>query len=327
MTSLLVLNSLAMLAALVIDRLIGWPDTVYQRIGHPVVWFGRVISTLDQRLNLECWSARRRRWHGRLTVLVLCGLALLVTVPLTFGIIGLWDSGYPLVAVGCQALLVWPWLAARSLVDHVRRVADPLTAGDLPAARASVAMIVGRDPMLLDSAGVARAAVESLAENCSDGVTAPWFWGLVLGLPGIAVYKAINTMDSMIGHKTPRLIDFGRAAALLDDRVNWPASRLTGAVAVLCSGRPLEAGRAVVRDARKHRSPNAGWPEAAWAGGLGLRLSGPRVYDGKISAEPWVNEGGSDPDGPAISRAIGLFNRVWLVLAGLTALVAALAAG
>ena len=165
------------------------------------------------------------------------------------------------------ALLAWPLIATRSMHDHVTAVATPLSARDLDGARAAVAMIVGRDPALLDTPGVTRAAIESLAENTSDGIVAPLFWGLLLGLPGIVAYKAINTLDSMIGHRNARHTDFGRFAAKLDDAVNWPAARLTGLLFALVSKRPLRALAVMRRDARHHRSPNAGWPEAAMAGG------------------------------------------------------------
>ena len=180
------------------------------------------------------------------------------------------------------AILASSLIAQRSLYEHVARVADALERDGLDAGRRAVSQIVGRDPDALDEAGVARAAIESLAENFSDGVVAPVFWLAVGGLAGGAAYKAINTADSMIGHRTPRHEDFGFAAARLDDLVNLPASRLAALLIVLASGASARRtpGRAVWRDARKHRSPNAGWPEAAMAGALGLSLAGPRVYGG-----------------------------------------------
>jgi adenosylcobinamide-phosphate synthase len=176
-------------------------------------------------------------------------------------------------------------------------------------------MIVGRDPARLDARGTARAALESLAENSSDGIVAPLFWGVVAGLPGLVVYKAINTMDSMIGHRTARHEDFGKVAARLDDLVNLIPARLTGLLFALVSGRARRACACMARDARQHRSPNAGWPEAAMAGALGLRLSGPRVYGDTIADEPYVNAGGADPEPADLLRGLALYRRAMAALA------------
>ncbi len=222
------------------------------------------------------------------------------------------------------AILAWPLVAARSMHDHVDAVARPLTSGDLPAARRAVSMIVGRDPSQLDAAGIARAATESLAENTSDGIVAPLFWGAIFGLPGIAAYKAINTLDSMIGHRTPRYETFGWAAARIDDVANLIPARLTGLLFAAVSARPRVALTTMWRDAGYHRSPNAGWPEAAMAGALGIRLSGPRIYEGHLSEEPWLNAGAPDPSAADLNRALALYRRAMLVLAlglGLLALL------
>ncbi len=187
-------------------------------------------------------------------------------------------------------------LAQRSLDAHVRAVADALERHGIEAGRHAVSMIVGRDTRNLDEAGVSRAAIESLAENFSDGVVAPLFWLVVAGLPGVLMYKAVNTADSMVGHKSDRYRAFGWAAARTDDLVNLPASRLAAVWLVLASMilpalSPRGAIKSIWRDADKHRSPNAGWPEAAMAGALGLRLGGPRAYDGAMLNEPWMGDG------------------------------------
>ncbi len=182
--------------------------------------------------------------------------------------------------------------------------AIPLAAGDIDAARQAVSMIVGRDPARLDEAGIARAAIESLAENTSDGVVAPLFWGALFGLPGIAGYKAINTLDSMIGHRNERHEAFGWAAARIDDVANIIPARLTGLLFALTGPGPRDALLCMVRDARHHRSPNAGWPEAAMAGALGVRLCGPRAYHGELADEPWLNGSARDPAAADISRAL-----------------------
>jgi adenosylcobinamide-phosphate synthase len=204
----------------------------------------------------------------------------------------------------------------------VKDVAQPLELMDLRSAREAVSMIVGRDPKQLDTAGVGRAAIESLAENTSDGVVAPIFWGLIFGLPGILAYKAINTMDSMIGYKTPKHLDFGWAAARIDDLANWVPARLTGLIIAMMSGTPNTALQTIRRDAGKHRSPNAGWPESAMAAALGVRLSGPRSYHDKQTNDPWLYAEGRDVEGSDVTRALAVFKRSMFCLAGLLAIVA-----
>lgn len=304
----------AMMAlGLAIDAAIGWPDGLYRRIGHPVTWIGALIAGLEARWNRG--ASGRRRAMGLACVAVVLAAAVVPALALQLALPG------GAVGVALGALLAWPWLAARSLYAHVAAVAAPLAAGDLPAARVEVARIVGRDPAALDEAGVARAAVESLAENASDGVVAPLFWGVVTGLPGLVAYKAVNTLDSMIGHRSERYEDFGRAAARLDDLLNLIPARLTACLFALVSGRMAVALRVMRRDARHHRSPNAGWPEAAMAGALGIRLSGPRLYGDRVADEPWVNAGAPDPDAGAMARALALYIRaVILSGAGLLAL-------
>jgi len=293
----------ALLIGLTVDALIGWPDRLYARIGHPVTWLGALISALDARLNTG--TARQRRLKGAAATLATVAAATLPALAL--------QSALPAGALGLllAGLLAWPLIAARSLHDHVAAVARPLLRGETAAARRAVAMIVGRDPDKLDCAGIARAALESLAENTSDGITAPLFWGCIGGLPGIAAYKAINTLDSMIGHRNERFEEFGKAAARLDDVVNWLPARLTGALFALAAG-PKAAPNALTamrRDARKHRSPNAGWPESALAGALGIRLSGPRLYGSHIADEPWLNATAPDPAPQDMSRGLALYRR------------------
>ena len=290
-----------MALALVIDAGAGWPDRLHARMGHPVTWIGALISALETRWNGG--GIRRRRVLGTACVGVVV-LAAVVPAALVQHSLPPGPAGFAIAAI-----LAWPWIAARSLHDHVAAVARPLAAGDLAGARAAVAMIVGRDPEQLDAAGVARAGMESLAENASDGVVAPLFWGAIFGLPGLVAYKAINTLDSMIGHRNARYEDFGKAAARLDDLVNLIPARLTGLVFALVSGRPRAAVAVMLRDARHHRSPNAGWPEAAMAGALDIRLSGPRAYGDRVSDEPWVNPGAPDPDAAAMMRALALYVR------------------
>ncbi len=211
-------------------------------------------------------------------------------------------------------VLAWPLVAARSMFDHVEAVRQPLANGKLALARAEVAKIVGRDPEMLDDAGVARAAIESLAENTSDGIVAPLFWGVVFGLPGIAGYKAVNTLDSMIGHRNERYRAFGWAAARIDDVANLVPARMTG-LAFAAMGASRHAVRVMWTDAGVHRSPNAGWPEAAMAGVLHVRLSGPRGYGGTWSDEPWVNASAPDPTVADLGCALQVYVRTLAFLA------------
>ena len=312
-------GALIMLLALAIDGALGWPTPLYARIGHPVTWLGAVIAALDRHLNRDVASDPIRRLAGILTAFGVTGLAAGAGWFAAAALPGGWPG---LLLTG---LLAWPLVAARSMHDHVAAVARPLTAGDIGAARTAVAMIVGRDPAQLDAAGVARAAVESLAENTSDGIVAPVFWGVLLGLPGIAAYKAINTLDSMLGHRTPRHEAFGWASARIDDVANLVPARLTGLLFSAVSRRPRAALAIMLRDARHHRSPNAGWPEAAMAGALGVKLSGPRVYAGRVAAEPWVNGGAPDPGPVEVNLALALYRRAMLVLAATLAILAGLA--
>ncbi|MCB2111549.1 MAG: cobalamin biosynthesis protein CobD [Defluviimonas sp.] len=298
-----------MLVGLMLDAILGWPDRLFRIISHPVVWIGALIRALDRWCNVSGAHPALLRLAGAfVTVLVvgLCGaIGWMLTQALPPG----------LVAMVVGGLVAWPFIAARSLYDHVAAVAEPLAAGNLAAARHAVSRIVGRDPDQLDRAGIARAAIESLAENSSDGVVAPIFWGVIFGLPGIMGYKAINTLDSMIGHRTPRHRAFGWAAARLDDLVNLIPARLTGLLFALLSTRPKVALRIMWRDARKHRSPNAGWPEAAIAGGLDIRLSGPRHYADTVADEPWLNEGAPDPRAADFPRLFRLYRYAILALA------------
>ena len=304
------------LAAMAVERVFGYPDALYRRVGHPVTWMGALLRRLEGQLNHGPAGARRRA--GRWTLLALLAATALVTLPLTLLATG---TGLVLLAVLGSSLI-----AQRALAQHVQAVADGLDKG-LDQGRAAVAMIVGRDVAVLDEAGVARAAIESLSENFSDGITAPVFWMAVAGLPGAALYKAINTADSMIGHKSDRYLDFGRAAALTDDWVNLPASRLTAALLILAAALSpgydaRSAVKALRRDARHHRSPNAGWPEAAMAGALGVSLAGPRSYGGVLVDDTEMNQGARrSVTAQDIRRALTLYWRADALLAALLGLL------
>ncbi len=295
------------LTALALDAAFGWPRPFYERIGHPVGLFARIIGACEARWNRHAYRFATRRALGILTLLVLLLVAagpgwaaqhLLLAAFGTWGWVGV-------------AILAWPALAQRSLFDHVRAVGERIDAGDLTGARAAVGMIVGRDTAALDECGVTRAAIESLAESFCDGVAAPLFWLLLLGLPGVWAYKAVNTADSLIGHSEDRWRAFGWAAARTDDFANWIPARLSGVLLCLAGG---GGWRILWRDARKHASPNAGWPEAAMAGALGVRLAGPIAYDGVMHDKPWIGDGDSDAGGEDIDRALAIYVRACLLL-------------
>ena len=306
----------AMAVAVMLDALVGWPDSLFARIGHPVTWLGRLIDALDARWNRDQDLPWMRRVAGIAAALVVIagasGLGWLLQARLASG----WNHVFFL------GVLAWPLVALRSLYRHVCAVARPLGSGDVEAAREAVSMIVGRDPAKLDEAGIARAAIESLAENASDGIVAPVFWGVLFGLPGIAGYKAINTLDSMIGHRSRRHEFFGSAAARIDDLANFIPARLTGLLFALASGEPKAAFACMASDASKHRSINAGWPEAAMAGSLSVRLCGPRFYDGERADEPWLNESARQPIASDIGFGLKLYMRAMAGLMGLLVVLA-----
>ena len=299
------------LAALVGEAALGWPAWLYARIGHPVGGFARLIGACERRWNRAERSDARRRASGVATI------ALVVAAGAGGGWIAQTLALHMIGWIGV-ALLALPGLAQRSLDDHVHPVAAALEAGDLAAAREAVGRIVGRDVAALDAAGVARAAIESLAESFCDGIAAPLFWLLVGGLPGLWAYKGINTADSLIGHYEPRWRAFGWAAARLDDGANWVPARLAGALICLCGA---GGWRTMLRDARRHASPNAGWTEAAMAGALDLRLAGPIAYDGVVADKPWIGSGRAALTARDVRRALWLYRRaclaLWIVAGGL----------
>jgi len=314
---------LVTLLALLIELAVGYPDRLFHAVGHPVTWMGRLIGWLDGVLNHDYLSRTSRRIAG----LIALGIATVTSAVVSYSLerfLLLLPFGIAAVALLSSALI-----AQRSLYDHVARVASALDEGGRAEGRAAVSHIVGRDPESLDEYGVARAAIESLAENFSDGVVAPVFWMVFLGLPGGAIYKAINTADSMIGHRTKRHEAFGWASARLDDLVNLPASRLAAvlivtAAATMNGGSAREAWRTIRRDAARHRSPNAGYPEAAMAGALGLSLAGARVYGGVHVEDATMGSGRRDATTADIRAALALYQRADAMLIGLVAAIALL---
>jgi len=294
--------------ALILDAILGEPDWLWRRVVHPAALFGRMIDGLEGLLN----EGSNQRAKGVLAILALVAAVWLAARVLSWEIfLGVFE------VLGAAVLL-----AQRSLTDHVAAVADALRVS-LAEGWVAVARIVGRDPETLDQAGVARAAIESAAENFSDGVVAPVFWFLIGGLPGIAIYKAVNTADSMIGHRSERYAEFGWAAARLDDALNWIPARLAGGLICLVGG-GRAAMEVMLRDAGLHKSPSAGWPEAATAASLEIALAGPRIFGGVVTDDPYLNPEGRRAAGPAdIEAAVRLIWRAWAGLLAV-AVVAAL---
>lgn len=292
---------MTVILAMILDALLGEPAWLWSRLRHPAVLMGQLISYADDRFN----TGERQRNGAAVMIALGCGALALGWALASLG---------PVVEIIIGAVL----LAQRSLVDHVRTVGDALRLS-LGDGRLMVARIVGRDTQAMDRPAVARAAIESGAENFSDGVIAPLFWFALLGLPGLLLYKITNTADSMIGYRTEKYEDFGKAAARFDDLLNLIPARLTAVLIALSFG-VWRQWPAIVRDARQHRSPNAGWPEAALAYALDISLSGPRAYQGESRDFPYVNAGGRDQIGAdEIEHAVQALWRVWaVVLAGLT---------
>jgi adenosylcobinamide-phosphate synthase len=311
-----------LLAALIFDAVVGDPYVLYRTVPHPVALIGRAIAALDAAWNRPERGPRTRRLLGVALLLVIAGGAALVGAAILVAARAL-PYGWVV-----EALCVYVLIAQKSLFLHVRAVARALKAEGLAGGRRAVGMIVGRDPETLDEAGVCRAAVESCAESYSDGIVSPIFWYAVLGLPGICAFKAVNTLDSMVGHLNEKYRDFGWASARFDDLANWIPARIAGWVLALAAA-PFSwadghaAAWIMLRDAGKHHSPNAGWPESAIAGALGLKLLGPRIYPGEVVDAPWIGEGTPDATPEHIARALKLY-LVACTLNGLAA-VAALA--
>lgn len=317
-----------LLAALMIDALMGDPDWLWRRAPHPVVGFGWIITRCERVLNDPNASPSDLRIRGAVATIAL--LLLAVAAGLVLAVVLRTAMWWPFALAG-EALVAAVFIAQRSLYEHVERVGTAFRDGGLCAAREAVSMIVGRDPQVLDEAGVVRASIETTAENFSDGVTAPALWFLLAGVPGLLAYKALNTADSMIGHLNARYRHYGWFAARADDVANWIPARISGCLIVIgaaTNGRDWRtAWRTMLQDARKHKSPNAGWPEAAMAGALGVALAGPRVYSGETVDDPWLHQAGDrQPTPVAIGEALRVYVASCAALALCVAMIAAIAA-
>ncbi|MCV0368102.1 adenosylcobinamide-phosphate synthase CbiB [Filomicrobium sp.] len=312
------------LIALLFEAACGYPQRLYRALGHPVSWIGRLITWCESAWNGTQYSFEQRRFNGLMALVVCLSATLIASLACVLIADRLLPHPLNVVIVGIVASA---FIAQRSLYQHVEAVADALESEGIESGRRAVAMIVGRDPTSLDEHAVSRAAIESLSENFSDGIVAPTFWLLISGLPGVAAYKTINTADSMIGHKSDRYLAFGWAAARLDDIVNLPASRLSGlliaaAAFLLPQMNGRDALQAIARDAGQHRSPNAGWPEAAMAGALGLKLAGPRIYDGLTVPDHWMGQGRAEANAVDIRRALQVYRIACVIQAVAIAVLA-----
>ena len=303
------LRALLLILAILLDWLISDPKRLYSHILHPVQYMGEVLSWIERRLNKQTVSLTKQKLRGvfGLFFYLSIWLSVGIAISLICNVIGIWG-------MALEVLIAAILLSGRSLYEHVRDVNEALKFKTIEEARLSVGQIVGRDVTALDERGVARAAIESGAENLSDGFIAPVLFYFIAGLPGLIFYKAVNTADSMIGHKTQRFLGFGWAAARFDDLLNWVPARLTGfLIMIIAQFRYRNGGevfRVMMKDHSKHSSPNAGWPESAMAGALGIALAGPRVYFDVMKQDPWINaKGRLDTDAEDIWQALAVMKR------------------
>jgi len=311
LTPLATNSPFVILGACLIEAMLGYPEPLHRRIPHPVTWLGNLIGLLEHHFNRADWPDKTRRIAGILSVFIVTSVAggagLLLDRILAGSIWGLAIAAF----VGAFGL------ATRNLYDHISAIADPLSQRDLPAARQAVGRIVGRDTATMDESDIAVAATESLAESFNDGVIAPLFWFLIGGLAGLFIYKAVNTADSMIGHREERWKAFGWAAARTDDVMNFIPARLAGCLIIAAAAG--SGWKTMLRDASKHASPTSGWPEAAMAGALGCCLGGLVYYDGVMADRPHLGKG-SKPDAETLGQSLRLYVRACLLaLAILTA--------
>jgi adenosylcobinamide-phosphate synthase len=299
------------------EIIVGWPKWLFDLVGHPVSWIGSLIQMFDNRLNRTTLPKNALRSRGAVVVALVCSIAVL---PIIFLLIAFDDSFIaPVGTILCGAILTTPLLATMSLRRHVVAVVDCLRNEDISASRVELKKIVSRDTTRLNEEQICSGVIETLAENTSDAVIAPLFWSLLLGVPGLFFYKAVNTMDSMLGYRNERYENFGKCAARFDDILNWLPARLTGLGFCLLTGkRSMLALSGMYKEAPSHRSPNAGWPESASAYALGVRLGGPRLYEGEGMDARYLNSNGEEATLSACSSALRLYDRfIYLVVVAL----------
>ncbi len=300
--------------ALLIDILIGWPNKLFTIIGHPITWIGKAISFLEKTLNKQQFSMIQKRAFG---ILMLLFLNFPIVISATFLMSFLKELPFNIII---QAILIWPFLAVRSLYTHVYDILQKLERDDLGSARLALSKIVGRDVKNLNEEQICKASIESLSESTSDGVIAPIFWVLVFGFPGILFYKVVNTLDSMVGYKNERFQDFGWASARLDDLINLVPARLTAILISSLTSNPLKAFLFASKNSVASPSPNAGWPQSAMAYALKINLMGQKTYNGLIINQPSINENAPAPKRRKLREALNFYKKtVILVTVILTA--------
>ena len=291
-----------------IDIFFGWPKVLINSIGHPIIWVGKLINFFDLLLNKDSFKPFFRYFFGILTLLTTTILCVFLAISIV-NYTNHYKYNFLFLIV-----LIWPFIAINSMYSHIKDIIDDLEKGNIKAARFSTSKIVSRDTGSLSEKELIRASLESLSENTSDGIIAPIFWALLFGLPGIVAYKVVNTLDSMIGYKNHKYNYFGWASAKLDDLINYFPARITSILFLIFSKNVLSNFKNLLIDAPKHKSPNAGWPEAAFAYTINVRLSGPRVYDGLTYNEKWVNEYGLEPKLIHLKQSLILFKKVIILL-------------
>lgn len=297
-------NFLVILGAMLIDIALGWPNVLFKLVGHPVTWLSKIINLLDVNLNNPSYSDNAKRLNGCIALLI-C----IVLISIIFMTIQKILANVPF-GIFITMILTWPLIAINSMHKHIKDILEDFKKNKIQLIRKSVSKVVGRNTLNLNKTNLVRASIESLGENTSDGIIAPIFWGLIFGLPGIALYKTINTLDSMIGYKNNKYKDFGWASARVDDFVNLIPSRITGIFYALISKNFLFTITVMIKDGNKHVSPNAGYPEAALAGALNVSLSGPRVYNKVTRNDPWLNEKGLPPSVLDLKKALKLYENI-----------------
>ena len=298
----------ALCLAICIDYAVGWPNRFISFIGHPVIFIGKAISWFEKNFNYG--SKRQKVLYGGCSTIFLIGIFYILTFFIETYIFT-HTNGW--IRVVILAMIIWPWLAIKSMHIHISNILIPLSNRNLEQARYELSMIVGRNTAKLNENEISRSAIESLAENTSDGVIAPLFWCVVLGLPGLVAYKVINTADSMIAYKTERFKDYGLIAAKIDDVVNYIPARLTAVLYSIVGLAPTKI-RGLGNEANLHRSPNAGWPEGMVARILDVKLSGPRAYSNSLSNDAWLNETAPDATPASVEKALSLFHRTVIAL-------------
>jgi adenosylcobinamide-phosphate synthase len=301
-------NCLVILGAILIDVALGWPSLLFRLLGHPVTWLGKIINLLDANLNKSSYSDNTRKFNGFIILLICLILILIIFITIQKIL------AYIPFGIFIAMIFTWPLIAINSMHKHVKDILEDFKKNKIQYIRKSVSKVVGRNTLKMNKTNLVRASIESLGENTSDGIIAPIFLGLIFGLPGIALYKTINTLDSMIGYKNKKYKDFGWASAKIDDLVNVIPSRITGFFYAVISKKFLFTMAIMIKDAKKHVSPNAGYPEAALAGALNVSLCGPRVYNNSTRHDPWLNETGLPPSVKDLKKALKMYKNIIILI-------------